>query len=137
MKHELSLRLATLALLAPFALAPLGCDGGDEGEDEVADTETTDTNGTETSGETGTTGEPDLANGQMIHDNTCRVAGCHSDADAVQLSDEVPMLDDAGLEAQIRNGSMGPEGTMPGFNETLISADDMVDLIAFLRETYG
>ena len=97
MKHELSLRLATLALLAPFALAPLGCDGGDEGEDEVADTETTDTNGTETSAETGTTGEPDLTNGQMIHDNTCRVAGCHSDADAVQLSVEVPLLDDAGV----------------------------------------
>jgi mono/diheme cytochrome c family protein len=131
MKLELSLRLATLALLAPLALAPLGCDGGDEGEDEVADTETdtSDTSGAETE----TTGGADLANGMMIHDNTCAVAGCHSAADMVQLSVEVPMLDDAGLEEQIRNGGNG----MPGFNENLISAEDLVDLIAFLRETYG
>jgi mono/diheme cytochrome c family protein len=131
MKLELSLRLATLALLAPLALAPLGCDGGDEGEDEVADTETTDAD--TTGADTETTGEPDLVNGQSVHDNSCAVAGCHGAADMVQLSERVPMLDDAGLEAQIRNGGNG----MPGFNETLISPEDLVDLIAFLRATYG
>lgn len=136
MKLELSLRLATLALLAPLALAPLGCDSGDEGDDEAAETTDT-TDATDTAGDTtGDTGEPDLANGMDIHDSTCAVAGCHGVDDMVQLADRVPLLDDAGLTDQIRNGGMGPEGTMPGFNENLISAEDLVDLIAYLRATY-
>jgi hypothetical protein len=130
----MKLPLPALALLAPlaFALAPLGCDGGDEGDDEAADT----TNDMDTTDGTDT-GEPDPVAGQMIHDSTCAVAGCHSAADMVQLSERVPMLDDAGLTDQIRNGGTGPEGTMPAFNENQIDPTELANLIAFLRQEYG
>jgi Cytochrome C oxidase, cbb3-type, subunit III len=133
MKFELPLSLSTLVLLAPLVLAPLGCDSGDEGGDEAADT----SDGTDsTDGMDTTDGGPDLANGQAIHDSTCAVAGCHSAADMVSLAVEVPMLDDAGLTEQIRNGSTGDAGTMPGFNINQISEENLVDLIAFLRQMY-
>lgn len=129
---KFSLRLSTLLFLAPLALAPLGCDEGDEGDDEAADTnDTTDT----TDGDT-TDGGTDVAAGQMIHDTTCALSGCHSATDMVQLSQRVPTLDDAMLTEQIRNGGMGPEGTMPAFSEAQIDAQELANLIAFLRETY-
>jgi len=128
MKFALPLRLSTLVLLAPLALAPLGCDSGDGG-DEVADT----TDGTT---DTTDTGGPDIANGMMIHDSSCAVAGCHSATDVVQLSVRVPALDDAGLTDQIRNGGMSADGTMPAFGEAQIDAQELADLIAFLRQTY-
>ncbi|MFV8753506.1 c-type cytochrome [Nannocystaceae bacterium ST9] len=78
--------------------------------------------------------DADLVNGQMIHDSTCVVPGCH--ADGVDLSVRVPLLDDAGLTDQIRNGGTSADGVMPAFSENLISDEDLVDLIAFLRQMY-
>jgi mono/diheme cytochrome c family protein len=126
---KFSLRLSTFLFIAPLALAPLGCDSGDEGDDEVADsTDTTDTSDTE--------GGVDIAAGQMIHDTSCAVAGCHGAMDMVQLSVRVPTLDDTMLTDQVRNGGTAAEGTMPGFNENQIDAADLANLIAFLRQMY-
>jgi hypothetical protein len=125
MKFELPHQLSALLLLAPLALAPLGCDSGDEGDDEAADMtdDTTDTGG-------------DPLAGQMIHDSTCAVGGCHSAADMVQLSERVPLLDDAGLTDQIRTGSVAPDMGMPAFTEAIIDTGELADLIAFLRQEY-
>lgn len=128
MKHFL--RLSNLLFIVPLALAPLGCDSGDEGDDEVADT-MDDTTGSDT-----TDGGVDLVVGGMIHDTSCAVSGCHSAVDMVQLPMRVPLLDDAMLTDQIRNGGTAAEGTMPGFNENQISAENLANLIGFLRETY-
>ena len=70
-------------------------------------------------------GEPDLANGQEIHDTMCMV--CHASETA--MSDRVPEMEDEHLEEVIVNG-VGP---MPPQN---VSGDDLVDLIAFLRQEY-
>lgn len=126
MKLNWLLPLTTFALLGPLVLAPLGCEGGDEGADTADATDGADT----------TDGGPDLANGQMIHDSSCVIGGCHGSVNVPDLAVEVPMFDDPGLTNQIRNGSMGPAGTMPGFTEAQISADDLDDLIAFLRQMY-
>ncbi len=121
--------LALLGVLA-LALAPLGCDGGDDGDDEVAE----ETDGTESADtmDTADTG-PDLENGQTIHDGLCAIQGCHGATDTIKLSERVPTLDDTALEEQIRTGGNG----MPAFSESQISAEDMVDLIAYLRDLYG
>lgn len=134
MKFELPLKLSTLVLLAPLALAPLGCDSGDEGDDEAADNtdDNTDMDATDTADD-----GPDPAAGQAIHDASCTLSGCHSAADMVQLSERVPMLDDAGLTDRIRLGGAPDGGTMPAFNENAISAAQLEDLIAFLRQMYG
>lgn len=125
MKFELPHQLSALLLLAPLMLAPLGCDSGDEGDDEAAEDDTTD--------ETTDDGGVDLAAGQMIHDNSCALASCHAVDATVQLSERVPTLDDAGLTDQIRNGS----DMMPAFSEAAIDADQLANLIAFLRDEYG
>ena len=71
-------------------------------------------------------GEPDLVNGQAVHDSSCMP--CH--AGNPDMETNTPDLSDAELESVIQNGS----GAMPGMglNET-----DLRDLIAFLREEYG
>lgn len=129
---KLPFKLSALVLFAPLALVPLGCDGGGDGGDEAADT----TDNTDTTDGTDT-GEPDPVAGQMIHDSTCAVVGCHSAADMVQLSERVPMMDDAMITNQIRMGGTGPEGTMPAFNENQIDAQQLADLIAYLRQEFG
>lgn len=85
---------------------------------------TEDTGATEV--ETGVSGEPDLANGQTIHDSMCMA--CH--ASNPDMANNTAGLSDAELESVIQNGS----GSMPGQG---LSADDLRDVIAYLRETYG
>ena len=70
--------------------------------------------------------EPDLTNGQSIHDGLCQ--GCHSGNPA--MADGVPNLTDDALADVIQNGTgyMGPQP---------VSGDDLLDLIAFLRQEYN
>ena len=134
MRFDFSPSLSAFLFLVPLALAPLGCDEGDENDDEAADTTEDGTeDGTDT---TGDTGEPDPVAGQMIHDSTCALGGCHGQDDVVQLSERVPTLDDAKLTDQIRNGGMSADGTMPAFTEAQIDAQELANLIAFLRQEY-
>jgi len=70
--------------------------------------------------------EPDLANGQTVHDSMCMA--CH--ASNPDMEEKSPSLSDAELESVIQNGS----GSMPGQG---LSAEDLRDVIAYLRETYG
>ena len=72
------------------------------------------------------TGEADLANGQQIHDTKCMA--CHAANLAMQSA--TPELSDAALEDVIVNGF----GSMPAQS---VSGQDLVDLIAYLRDTYG
>ena len=71
-------------------------------------------------------GEADLANGQTIHDSMCMA--CH--ASNPDMENNTASLSDAELESVIQNGS----GSMPGQG---LSAEDLRDVIAYLRETYG
>ena len=85
---------------------------------------TEDTAGGET--EETVSGEADLANGQTIHDSMCMA--CH--ASNPDMENNTASLSDAELESVIQNGS----GSMPGQG---LSAEDLRDVIAYLRETYG
>lgn len=73
-----------------------------------------------------TSGEADLANGQVVHDERCMA--CHASNPSMET--KAPGLSDSELESVIQNGT----GSMPGqgLNET-----DLRDVIAYLRATYG
>lgn len=68
---------------------------------------------------------PDLANGGSIHDNVCLV--CHASNPA--MADRVPNMTDEEIGGVLENGI----GQMPAQN---VTGDDLVDLLAFLRQEY-
>ena len=75
--------------------------------------------------DTGSSLVADVANGQTIHDTRCMA--CHSSNPS--MSDNVSNLSDDELEDVILNGI----GSMPG---QFLTEQELVDLIAYLRETY-
>jgi cytochrome c5 len=91
---------------------------GEKTEDTATDVADTD--------EAVETGDPDLANGETVHDSICM--GCHSGNPA--MADNASSFSDDELAEIIQNGS----GSMPGQG---LSDTDLRDVIAFLRETYG
>ena len=91
---------------------------GEKTEDSATDAVDTD--------EAVETGNPDLANGEAVHDSICMA--CHAGNSA--MADNTSSLSDAELTGTIQNGS----GSMPGQG---LSDTDLRDVIAFLRETYG
>jgi hypothetical protein len=125
MKFELPHPLSALLLLAPLMLAPLGCDSGDEGDDEAAEDDTTD--------ETTDDGGVDLVAGEATYTMSCALSGCHAAGADVQLSDRVPMLTDDEVIDQIRMGN----DLMPSFSEAQIDAEELANLVAFLRDEFG
>lgn len=125
-----ALPILLCASLLPTALLTTGCDGDDEGDDhhhadEVGHDESDESD--ETGGETG---EPDLANGQTIHDGTCMVAGCHLDNGEL-LEELVPEHSDAQLLDIIGNGTE----LMPA--QIQLSDEDIADVVAYARMLYG
>ena len=94
---------------------------GEKSEDTATDTvDNVDTD------EAVETGDPDLANGEAVHDSICMA--CHAGNPA--MADNTASLSDDELTGVIQNGS----GSMPGQG---LSDTDLRDVIAFLRETYG
>ena len=98
----------------------------------VTDTGTQDTGSTtdtsiEDTGTDTTNTEPDLDNGKTVHDTKCIT--CHTGG-MFGLLEYSANMSDAALENQIQNGG----GGMPGQN---LSATDLRDLMAFLRQEYG
>lgn len=77
----------------------------------------------------GVPSDADLANGQAVHDTTCANDYCHGGD--TRLDDEVPGMSDAALETQILEGS----GYMPAQDH--LTDDEVRDVIAYLRKTYG
>ena len=76
----------------------------------------------------------DVAAGEALYTSNC--IGCHG-ADGTQgtsgasdLTVEVPLLDDAGLETIILDG----EEAMPGYD---FDAQELADIVAYLRATFG
>ncbi len=111
-----------------LGLALVAC--GEKSEDtasaEETEETTEETENTEETEETEETTEPDLTNGQSIHDAMCM--GCH--ANNPDMAENSPSLSDSELESVIQNGS----GSMPGQG---LSDTDLRDVIAYLRATYG
>ena len=68
----------------------------------------------------------DVENGQTVHDEVCQV--CHASNPA--LADNAGNHSDSELEGVIKNGF----GSMPA--QTSLSDQDVVDVIAYVRETY-
>jgi hypothetical protein len=83
--------------------------------------------------ETDDDGVPDPVAGEATYTMSCAVSTCHAVGDPVQLSERVPMLDDAELTDQIRMGN----DLMPSFSEAAIDAEQLANLIAFLRAEFG
>lgn len=69
--------------------------------------------------------EADLVNGQLIHDNMCM--SCH--VNNTDMQEHVPNMEDFQLREVIQNG-VGP---MPAQD---VAGQDLIDLIAFLRQEY-
>ncbi len=84
--------------------------------------------GTATS-DSGTTSGADLANGQSIYEGTCASGYCHGGDTTIQ--DRVPDMSDSELETQITEGGNG----MP--SQDSLSADDVTDVVAYLRGEFG
>ena len=67
----------------------------------------------------------DIANGQSIHDNMCM--NCHASNQA--MADRVPNMTDEQITDVVQNG-IGNMAAQP------VDAEDLPDLIAFLRQEY-
>lgn len=107
-------------------------DGEDNDEDGLIDCDDPGCDDREACAEetdTADTAEPadavDLANGQAIHDGLCMA--CHTSNP--NMANQVPNMTDQEIESVIANGS----GAMPAQN---VQGQDLIDLIAFLRQEY-
>ncbi len=83
--------------------------------------------------DTDSSSAPDLVNGEAIYRGSC--GGCHPDSGDAGvgpgLAEAIPDNTDEQLATVIADGGTG----MPGFSN--ITGDDLTDLIAYLRETWG
>ena len=68
----------------------------------------------------------DLANGQAVHDTSCQI--CH--ASNPSMAEYSPSLSDSQLYDVIVDGI----GAMPA--QSSLSEQDVIDVIAYIRETY-
>lgn len=105
-------------VLISLTLGLMAC--GDKSDDTAGSEDSTGDTTEETSG------EADLANGQVVHDERCMA--CH--ASNPDMETKSPSLTDEELEAVIQTGS----GSMPGQG---LNATDLRDVIAYIRATYG
>ena len=120
------MRLAALCLTFAFACGDKSDDSGADGTDGTAADGTDGADGAD-----GTDGTGD-DNGAAVYASRC--AGCHgadgSGISGPDLNPLVPALSDAELESVIVDG----KGSMPPI---AVSGDDLTDLIAHLRATFG
>lgn len=126
-------RMRLAALCLTFALA-CGDKSDDSGADGTDGTDGTAADGTDGTGADGTDGGDGGGgdNGAAVYASRC--AGCHgadgSGVSGPDLNPLVPALSDAELESVIVDG----KGSMPPI---AVSGDDLTDLIAHLRATFG
>ena len=85
-------------------------------------------------------GEPDLDNGEQIHERSCLT--CHpSSARAFEIL--IPTVTDLAIETAIRNGkkgvpaALGERSPPDGALRLNLTDQDIIDIIAFVRIAYG
>ena len=85
-------------------------------------------------------GEPDLYNGEQIHERSC--LSCHpSNARAFEIL--IPSVTDLAIETAIRNGkkgvpaALGERSPPDGALRLNLTDQDIIDIIAFVRVEYG
>ena len=122
----------TLALYAVLA-----CFGGDKPANDTSDTSEEPDADTDADADTDTdtdtdadadTDVRDLANGQLIHDQTCMNGYCHGSNDIIEQRS--PNFTDEELYDVIDQGS----GYMSPLDD--LTDDDILDVIAYIRTIY-
>ena len=127
----------SLLLCLPLLLTLAACGGAGDGDTSTADTAAADS-GTDTAPDTGDSGATtdtgaDLARGAEVYRTSCGSGYCHGpdgvSGPAPDHTTAVPALDDAALVDVIQNGTgyMSPVG---------LDADDLVDVVGYLRATF-
>ena len=85
-------------------------------------------------------GEADIDNGAQIHDLSC--LACHPNS-APSFEQMIPQVTDLEIETAIRNGkkgvpaALGEKSPPDGALSLNLTDQDIVDVIAFVREEYG
>ena len=85
-------------------------------------------------------GDADLQNGEQIHILSC--LSCHPDS-APAFENMIPRVTDLEIETTIRNGkkgvpaALGERAPPDGALRLNLTDQDIIDVIAFVREAYG
>ena len=85
-------------------------------------------------------GDADLANGDQIHERSC--LACHPDS-APSFDYIIPEVTDLAIETAIRDGkkgvpaALGERSPPDGALRLNLTDQDIIDVIAFVRQEYG